>query len=205
MNYLAHLVLSEGNSDLRLGNFIGDAVKGDPFKAYAVPIANGIVLHRWIDSYADSAPEARFARAAIRPKLGRFSGVGVDLLFDHFLAKNFTQLHPQASLRSFADAAQAGLQERTIEMPDRSKRFLEAMVNHDWLVSYGTRKGMIDVCRSMDVRLEQRLQVASPLHRLFAAADEAGFEDLELAFAQFWSRIQVEARSFVQSETLHAC
>ena len=205
MNYLAHLVLSGGDSDLLLGNFIGDAVKGDPFKAYAAPIANGVVLHRWIDSNADTAPEARATRAAIRPALGRFSGVGVDLLFDHFLAKNFARLQPETSLRKFADAAQSDLLNRTVEMPARSQRFLHAMVAHDWLLQYGSRAGMLNVCRSMDARLEQRLQVASPLHRLFEAADAAGFDDLEASFAPFWMRIQTEARSFVQSESLLAC
>ena len=205
MNYLAHLVLSGGDSDLRLGNFMGDAVKGDPFKAFAAPISNGVVLHRWIDSYADTALEARAARAAIRPVLGRFSGVGVDLLYDHFLAKNFARLHPETPLREFADAAQRDLLNRTVEMPARSQRFLHAMVAHDWLVNYGSREGMLEVCRSMDARLEQRLQIASPLHRLFEAADAAGFDDLEAAFATFWMRIQTKARSFVQSESLLAC
>ena len=205
MNYLAHLVLSGGDSDLRLGNFMGDAVKGDPFKAYAAPIANGIVLHRWIDSYADTAPEARAARAAIRPILGRFSGVGVDLLYDHFLAKNFAQLHPEIALPEFAESAQSDLCNRTVEMPARSQRFLHAMVACDWLVEYRSREGMLSVCRSMDARLEQRLQTTGLLHRLFEAADAAGFEDLEASFEPFWMRIQTEARSFVQSERLLAC
>ena len=184
---------------------MGDAVKGDPFKAYAAPIANGIVLHRWIDSYADTAPEARAARAAIRPMLGRFSGVGVDLLYDHFLAKNFTQLHPETALPEFAEAAQSDLLNRTLEMPARSQRFLHAMVAHDWLVEYGSRQGMLSVCRSMDARLEQRLQTTGPLYLLFEAADAAGFDDLEASFEPFWMRIQTEARSFVQSESLLAC
>jgi acyl carrier protein phosphodiesterase len=137
--------------------------------------------------------------------LGRFSGVGVDLLYDHFLAKNFARLHPEVLLRTFAEDAQSDLLNRTVEMPARSQRFLHAMVAHDWLVQYGSRKGMLSVCRSMDARLEQRLQTTSPLHRLFEAADAAGFDDLEASFAPFWMRIQTEARSFVQSESLLAC
>ena len=205
MNYLAHLVLSGGDSDLRLGNFIGDAVKGDAFKAYAAPIASGIVLHRWIDSYADTAPEARAARAAIRPVLGRFSGVGVDMLYDHFLAKNFTRLHPETTLREFVEGAQSDLLRRTVEMPARSQGFLHAMVVHDWLVHYGSREGMLGVCCLMDARLQQRLRAASSLHRLFEAADAAGFDDLEASFEEFWMRIETEARSFVHSESLLAC
>ena len=202
MNYLAHLFLSDRDSDLRLGNFIGDHVKGNPFKVYTVPIANGVIFHRWIDSYADSAPEVRAARAEIRPVLGRFSGVGVDLLYDHFLAKNFAQLHPNVSLRAFVDEVQGDLQARVGEMPASSQRFFNAMVIRDWLLDYGTREGMLGACCAMDSRLLIRLQVTSPLCRLFEAADAAGFQSLEMAFVSFWERIQNDARAFVQLERL---
>lgn len=199
MNYLAHLVLSGDDADLRLGNFIGDAVKGDPDQRYTSSVARGIHFHRWIDGYADSAPEAMHARAALRPILGRFSAVGVDLLYDHFLAKNFTELHPSMALPAFAHATQQQLLDRVDEMPARSQRFLRAMVAHDWLVGYASRAMMLDVCRSMDVRLEQRLGVASPLHRLFDAADAAGADGLEAEFRAFWQRIQMDAQAHAAS------
>ena len=205
MNYLAHLVLSGEDSDLRLGNFIGDAVKGDPHRTYAAPIARGVTFHRWIDSYADHAPAAREVRAALRPVLGKFSGVGVDLLFDHMLANQFDGWYPQFSLRQFATRVQNDLNGRTAEMPVRSQRFLQAMIANDWLVNYGSREGMLEVCRAMDIRLESRLGVASPLHRLFEAADAAGFSELEAVFQPFWERMQIEARTVVQDEAVLAC
>lgn len=204
MNYLAHLVLSGEDSDLRLGNFIGDAVKGDPHRSYAAPIACGVAFHRWIDSYADHAPAAREVRAALRPVLGKFSGVGVDLLFDHILAKHFDDWYPQFSLRQFATRVQDDLLGRTAEMPLRSQRFLQAMIAHDWLVEYGSREGMLGVCRAMDIRLESRLGVPSPLHRLFEAADAAGMDSIEAGFEPFWQRMQDEAQSIVQGEALMA-
>jgi acyl carrier protein phosphodiesterase len=76
------------------------------------------------------------------------------------------------------------------------------MVAHDWLVGYASRTGMLDVCRSMDARLEQRLAVTSPLHRLFEAADSAGFETLEGDFKAFWHRIQGEANEYFASHDL---
>ena len=199
MNYLAHLVLSGDDADLRLGNFIGDAVKGDPKRTHPSAVVRGIRFHRWIDGYADAAAEAQRARAALRPLLGRFSAVGVDLLYDYFLAKNFTEFHPSLTLPAFANATQSLLLERLDEMPERSQRFLRAMVANDWLVGYASRPGMLEVCRSMDVRLEQRLGVASPLHRLFEAADGAGVEALEGEFESFWQRIQDAAQSHLTS------
>ena len=79
------------------------------------------------------------------------------------------------------------------------------MVVHDWLVHFGSREGMLGVCRSMDARLQQRLRAAISLHRLFEAADAAGFDDLEASFETFWMRIETEARSFVHSASLLAC
>lgn len=193
MNYLAHLVLSGDDADLMLGNFIGDAVKGSPESQYPDAIARGIRLHRWIDSTADGHPLAQEARAALRPALGRFSGVGVDLLYDHFLARHFEKATKGKSLDAFATWASAMLMPRQAEMPLRSQRFFQAMVTHNWLVGYASRPDMLAVCRAMDMRLEARLQTASPLHRLFEAADAAGTPRLESDFLEFWEEISRES------------
>jgi acyl carrier protein phosphodiesterase len=192
MNYLAHLVLSGDDADLMLGNFIGDAVKGSPESQYPDAIARGIRLHRWIDSTADGHMLAQEARAALRPALGRFSGVGVDLLYDHFLARNFEKATHGMALDAFATEVHAELKTRQEDMPLRSQRFFQAMVEHDWLVGYASRAGMLAVCRAMDSRLEARLQTPSPLHRLFEAADVAGTPRLESDFLEFWEEISTK-------------
>jgi len=53
MNFLAHLYLSGDNKEVRLGNFIGDAVKGNSLDRFPEMIRAGIWLHREIDSYTD--------------------------------------------------------------------------------------------------------------------------------------------------------
>jgi len=192
MNYLAHLVLSGDDTDLMLGNFIGDAVKGSPESQYPTAIARGIRLHRWIDSTADGHPLTQEARAALRPVLGRFSGVGVDLLYDHFLARQFEKATKGKALDAFATWAHSELMPRQAEMPLRSQRFFQAMVAHDWLIGYASRPGMLAVCRAMDTRLEARLHTPSPLHRLFEAADAAGTPRLESDFLVFWEEISAD-------------
>lgn len=190
MNYLAHLALSQLNPDLMLGNFIGDAVKGNPNLHYDASIAAGIHLHRWIDSYADSHPIGKETRASLRPHLGRFSGVGVDLLFDHFLSKNFNELVPEMDLEQFIQCALGELNEHQSMMPVRSRNFFQAMKANDWLRGYGDREAMLGVCQSMDVRLQKRLGVEPTLHQLFDAADAAGYEFLEGRFEEFWKEIR---------------
>lgn len=189
MNYLAHLVLSGEASDGMVGNFIGDAVKGAPERQVSAGIAQGVRLHRWIDGYADAHPAARKARARLRPLLGRFSAVGVDLLYDHFLARNFEELTGSGPLEIFALETERYLASRTADMPQRSVRFFEAMVAHRWLVGYATQHGMESVCRSMDARLEQRTGTRGTLHQLFPAAQRGGWAELEADFQQFWADI----------------
>ena len=94
MNYLAHLVLGGCDPDLMLGNFIGDAVKGSPHRTLPKGVADGVMLHRWIDTTADEHELSRISRAELRPVLGRLSGVGLDLLHDYFLARHFDSLMP---------------------------------------------------------------------------------------------------------------
>ena len=54
MNYLAHVYLSGDNIDIAIGNFISDCVKGNRYKSYPVKWQEGILLHRFIDTYTDS-------------------------------------------------------------------------------------------------------------------------------------------------------
>jgi len=56
MNFLAHFYLSGNQENIILGNFMGDFVKGNPFKKYPAPLATAIQLHRQIDIFTDSHP-----------------------------------------------------------------------------------------------------------------------------------------------------
>ena len=56
MNYLAHTFLSGDSDQVRIGNFIGDYVKGSDFNFYPEGIKKGIILHRHIDYFTDNHP-----------------------------------------------------------------------------------------------------------------------------------------------------
>ena len=187
MNYLAHLVLGGTDSDVRLGNFIGDSVKGNQLNRYPDEVARGIRFHRWVDHFADGHPIARRARAALRPRLDRLAPVGVDMLYDHFLAKNFNRCCPDLpSLDQYAQQVMLDLDGRKTEMPARSQRFFEGMRRYNWLVGYSTQSGMEEVCRAMDQRIAMRLGVSSNLTSVFDAAQGVGWSELEDQFFVFW-------------------
>lgn len=183
MNYLAHLVIGGPDPDLMVGNFMGDSIKGSAYNVLPNGVAAGVLLHRWIDSEADAHLLSQASRADLRPTLGRMSGVGLDLLHDYFLARNFNQILPQWQLESFVDHVESILAERKNEMPDRTQRFFSAMTKHRWLKEYGNREKMLRVCTSMDTRIAWH----SNLNELFEAVDRVGEPVLEERFLELIS------------------
>lgn len=56
MNFLAHLYLSESNTNIMIGNFIADHIRGNRFTHLDPEIQQGIKLHREIDTFTDAHP-----------------------------------------------------------------------------------------------------------------------------------------------------
>ena len=93
MNYLAHIYLSNEEEEITLGNFIADGIKGKKYIQFPLGIQQGILLHRAIDSFTDAHPIVRKSTRRLHKKYGHYSGVIVDILYDHFLAKNWMKYH----------------------------------------------------------------------------------------------------------------
>ena len=85
MNYLAHVYLSGANDLIKVGNFMADSVKGSQYLNYEKELQHGILLHRHIDSYTDAHPIYRQSKHRLHEKYGHYSGVIMDILYDHFL------------------------------------------------------------------------------------------------------------------------
>src|SRR5580704_12124651 len=95
MNFLAHIYLSGNNHELMIGNFIADFVKGNKKNDYPDGIRKGIELHRAIDDYTDHHEITGRSKDRLRMKYHKYSGVIVDIYYDHFLAANFAQYSPK--------------------------------------------------------------------------------------------------------------
>src|SRR3954470_8758842 len=103
MNFLAHQYLSGNNTDLMVGNFIADFVKGRlALQGFDKEIIKGIELHRAIDEFTDTHSVVTQSKNRLRPKYRHYSGVIVDVFYDHFLAKYWSQYHHDP-LEDFAD------------------------------------------------------------------------------------------------------
>ncbi len=151
MNFLAHLYLSGDFDELMLGNFIADFVKGKPSALIHPQIAKGIILHRQIDTFTDTHPVVKESKKRLQPSYHKYSGVIVDIFYDHFLAKNWV-LYSSASLVEFAANVYSLVNLHKQILPPAMHHMLYYMQKQNWLVSYQQTEGIARALQGMAQR-----------------------------------------------------
>ena len=141
MNFLAHAVLSFEEPELMVGNFIADFVKGNDYLQYPDPVKRGILLHRDIDQYTDQHPTVRLSKSKLYDPYGHYSGVIVDMYYDHFLAANFFKFH-RTQLPSFTYKVYQTIGNYDDPLPEKVSMILYHMSRGNWLLSYATIAGI---------------------------------------------------------------
>jgi acyl carrier protein phosphodiesterase len=125
-----------------IGNFIGDFVKGrSAIDQFHPSIIKGIELHRSIDEFTDSHAVVTESKNRLRPKYRHYSGVIVDIFYDHFLAKQWDSYHPEL-LPDFADKAYSIIQSHDEILPEQVKFMMPYMIKGNWLVNYSKVEGI---------------------------------------------------------------
>lgn len=142
MNFLAHLYLSGESPKIKLGNFIGDFVKGKNLaERFENEIVRGIALHREIDWFTDRHAVVKQSKDRLRAKYRHYSGVIVDIFYDHFLAKNWNRYSKQ-SLPDFAEDFYNLIQQYEPILPEEVKYMMPYMTKGNWLLNYAHTEGI---------------------------------------------------------------
>lgn len=124
-----------------MGNFIADSVKGNKLYEYPKGICNGIRLHRQIDEFTDSHPIVTQSKARLRPVYGKYSGVIIDLYYDHFLAAGW-EVYCNESLEQFTEKCYIQLDLLQSFFSEESKTIFYYMRKYNWLLSYREIEGI---------------------------------------------------------------
>jgi acyl carrier protein phosphodiesterase len=156
MNFLAHIYLSGDNDLLKIGNFMADSIHGNKFNDYPTEIKKGILLHRSIDSFTDMHPVYRQSKHRLHEKYGHYSGVIMDIFYDHFLAKNW-KTYSDEKLEDYADNFYLLLKENHDLLTEKMKGILPYMIGRNWLVSYARIEGLEMILFQMDHRTKNRV------------------------------------------------
>jgi acyl carrier protein phosphodiesterase len=180
MNYLAHLYLAEDSPESLLGSMMGDSVKGAIGDRYPPKITRGIELHRKIDSYTDSHPITRASRDLYSPVRRRFAGIIVDLCYDHFLYRHWSEFS-DVILDQFISRVYEVLMTHRATLPARMEAMVPVMIREDWLGSY---RDLIGVEKALN-RLSRRVTNGD---RLLGAIEEIKlhYRSLEANFLIFF-------------------
>lgn len=185
MNFLAHLHLSGPNPKIMIGNFIGDFVKGrNALTQFDADIVKGIELHRSIDEFTDSHKIVTESKNRLRPTYRHYSGVIVDIFYDHFLAKHWDAYHPEV-LPDFADRAYDTIQAHHAILPEEVKFMMPYMIKGNWLVNYARVEGIERALTGMarrtrfESKMEQSVNELLQHYNLFKKEFTDFFPDLQ--------------------------
>lgn len=188
MNFLAHLHLAHLAESSLSGNLLADFVRGNPEENFPPDVVAGIHMHRRIDVLTDNLPEVREAREWFRRETRRVAPITLDVMWDHFLSRHWSQLSPDFPLQEFVCYARE--QVMTI-LPDSPPRFINLnnyLWSEQWLVRYrdmdfiqnvlngmASRRPRLDALRDSPVRFRRTLcRPRNPLLAVLSADDGAG-------------------------------
>lgn len=158
MNFLAHIYLSGNNDWVKIGNFMADSVRGNSYLDYPDELRKGILLHRYIDTFTDAHPIYRKSKHRLHEKYGHYSGVIMDIAYDHFLAKNWS-VYSDEKLEDYAENFYNLLRENYIVLTEKTKGMIPYMIARNWLVSYASIAGLEMILFQMDHRTKNRVNM----------------------------------------------
>ena len=158
MNFLAHIYLSGNNDLLKIGNFMADSIRGHHYLDFPDDIRKGILLHRYIDTFTDAHPIYRKSKHRLHEKYGHYSGVIMDIVYDHYLAKNWSK-YSDETLEDYADNFYKLLQNNYGLLTEKIQKMMPSMIARNWLVSYASLDGLEMILFHMDYRTKHRVHM----------------------------------------------
>ena len=184
MNFLAHIFLSNSDNQVTIGNFIADGIRGKRYKKYPINIQKGILLHRQIDTFTDAHPTVRQSTKRLHENYGHYSGVIVDILYDHFLAKNWEQ-YSNIPLPDYIENFYNLLEDNFESLPTRIQKMMPHMIADNWLLSYAKIEGIQKVLNGMN----RRTQNKSGMHTATVELQEF-YNEFEQEFTSFFEELR---------------
>ncbi|MEQ3661371.1 MAG: acyl carrier protein phosphodiesterase [Flavobacterium sp.] len=165
MNFLAHIYLSGDDDLIKIGNFMADGIRGNNYLNYPEKIQKGVILHRAIDTFTDAHPIWRQSKHRLHERYGHYAGVIIDILYDHFLAKNWNE-YSNEDLEVYVDLFYQSLKDNYEVLSPKTKNLMPYMIESNWLVSYATIAGIERILFQMDYRTKNKAQMQNAVQEL---------------------------------------
>lgn len=151
MNFLAHLYLSGDNEMVMVGNFIADHLRGHGWKQFPDGVQLGVRMHRFIDEFTDSHPVVEKSKALLRPGFKKYSPVICDIIYDHFLAAEWSS-YSDIAIDDYSNYIYNMLHRNEQYLPERTKAMMVFMERDNWLKNYASLQGIDMALKGMSRR-----------------------------------------------------
>lgn len=196
MNWLAHAFLSTPSTEFQLGNLLADLLRGPDREGLHPEMLRGMACHQSIDAFTDHHPITHRSKARISPEYRRYSGILVDIFYDHFLAIEW-QRYADEPLAEFAIKTYREASVHLAELPPKAQMAIRYMIEEDWLGSYARLDGVDAALERVSERLRRR---TSFQHRTLDGGIielKENYETLAGDFAEFFPDLQAHVQSFL--------
>lgn len=193
MNFLAHLYLAN-NPEGQIGNFIADAIKGKKYEHLPLEVQKGIIHHRAIDTFTDTHEIVKKSKRRLHTRYGHFKGVIIDILYDHYLAKNWLD-YSEIPLDIFSQDTYQLLADNFDILPERTQYLLPFMKEQNWLYNYRTIEGISKILWGMNKRTKgiSKMDLAKEdliLH----------YKEFENDFTLFFKELKAYSDNFIEQQ-----
>lgn len=158
MNFLAHLYLSQNNTNIMIGNFIADHIRGNQFGHFNTEIQQGIFLHREIDTFTDAHEVVRKSKRRLHERYRHYDGVIIDIFYDYFLAKNWAN-YSAIPLDIYTQSVYKLFRDTSDKLPLKSQQFIAYMIEYDILYNYQFEEGIAKVLNGVNKRTKGKSQM----------------------------------------------
>lgn len=177
MNLVAHQILSLNQPLVQVGNHMGEVIKGKSFREYPAGIAQGIKLHRHIDSFTDGHSIVRQSTARLHKDYNKYSPVIVDIFYDYLLLKNWA-LFSKEDFTEFKENCYKLLLAYKEIYPPKLARITDLMVTQDWFEKYRTLEGIEHTLKQMSHKTKFPNNMYMAVKALYVAEEQFNREFL---------------------------
>lgn len=188
MNFLAHIYLSGNNDLIKIGNFIADGIRGHDYEQFPIDVQKGILIHRAIDTFTDAHPIFRKSKHRLHEAYGHYSGVIMDIFYDHFLAKNWAK-YSDEKLEDYAERFYQSLRDNYDWLNPKTQAMMPSMIGRNWLASYATVEGIGMILFQMDHRTKNRVSMQNAVKEL-----EQYYTEFESEFTTFFEELRAHVQ-----------
>lgn len=188
MNFLAHIYLSGNNDLIKIGNFIADGIRGHDYEQFPIDVQKGILIHRAIDTFTDAHPVFRQSKHRLHEAYGHYSGVIMDIFYDHFLAKNWIR-YSDEKLEDYAERFYQSLRDNYDWLNPKTQAMMPSMIGRNWLASYATIEGIGMILFQMDHRTKNRVSMQNAVNEL-----QEYYAEFETEFTTFFEELRAHVQ-----------